>query len=113
MESASFCLVLVTAPEEESARKIAARLVEEKLAACVNLISGVDSLYRWEGKVAEDREALLVIKTRIELISSHLVPLIHSLHPYQVPEVIALPIVAGSQAYLDWLGTEIITGEGR
>ncbi len=113
MESASYCLVLVTAPEEESARKIAGRLVEEKLAACVNLIHGVDSLYRWEGEVEEDCEVLLIIKTRTELITSHLVPLIHSLHPYQVPEVIALPIVTGSHKYLDWLGTEIITGEGR
>jgi periplasmic divalent cation tolerance protein len=112
MESACYCLVLVTAPEEDSARKIAARLVEEKLAACVNLIPGVNSLYRWEGEVEEDREVLLIIKSRTELIASHLVPLIHSLHPYQVPEVIALPIIAGSQEYLDWLGTEVITGEG-
>jgi len=98
-------VVLVTAPTGEPAAAIASRLVEERLAACVNVVAGVRSIYRWEGRVCDDREDLLVIKTgadRLEALTARL----KEIHPYEVPEVLALPVEAGAQAYLDWLTAE-------
>ena len=95
-------IILVTAGSETEAEKIARALVEERLAACVNIVSPIRSIYRWEDKVQDDREWLLVIKTQ----STHFAAIearVKALHSYQVPEVIALPIVAGSEPYLDWL----------
>ena len=95
-------VVLVTAPTPDRAAEIARALVEERLAACGNVLSGLRSVYRWEGRVQEDAEALLVLKTtraRFEALRARVL----ALHPYEVPEVIALPIVAGHDAYLDWI----------
>lgn len=97
--------LLVTAPDAETGRRIARQLVEERLAACVNVLAGVTSVYRWEGAVEEGAEVLLVIKTR----ATRLAPVaarVKALHPYALPEVVALPIVGGDAAYLDWLLTE-------
>lgn len=96
-------VVLVTAPSPESGRQIARRLVEQKLAACVNLIAPVRSIYTWQGAVQEDEETLLVIKTRAELVERQLIPAIRAEHPYQVPEILALPVAAGSADYLRWI----------
>ncbi|MEL9990446.1 MAG: divalent-cation tolerance protein CutA [Thermoproteus sp.] len=93
-------VVYVTAPPSEG-EKIAQFLVERKLAACVN-IAQVDSIYRWEGRVERDREALLIIKTRAERLPE-LIRELKSVHPYKVPEIIALPIVDGNPDYLRWL----------
>ncbi len=101
----SHIVVLVTAPSAEEGAKIARALVEEKLAACVNILSGVRSVYRWEGKVEDGPEVLLVAKTR-ESLFGELDKRVRDLHPYSVPEVIALPISKGSEAYLAWLGEE-------
>jgi len=98
-------VVLVTAPSEDEAAKIGRALVDERLAACANIVTGVRSIYRWEGKVEDEPEALMVIKTREELFDS-LESRVRELHPYSVPEVIAIPIVKGSQAYLKWLHEE-------
>lgn len=95
-------VILVTAGSETEAEIIARALVEEQLAACVNILSPVRSIYRWEGKIADDREWLLVIKTRAERFSA-VEARVKALHSYQVPEVIALPIVQGSDAYMRWL----------
>ena len=98
-------IILVTAGSEGEAEKIARALVEERFAACVNIISPIHSIYRWEGKVQDDHEWLLVIKTQ----ATHFAAIearVKSLHSYQVPEVIALPIVAGSEQYLGWLISE-------
>lgn len=95
-------VILVTAGSETEAETIARALVEEQLAACVNILSPVRSIYRWEGKIADDREWLLVIKTRAERFSA-VEARVKALHSYQVPEVIALPIVQGSDAYMRWL----------
>jgi periplasmic divalent cation tolerance protein len=98
-------IILVTAGAEEEAEKIARALVEERLAACVNLISPIRSIYRWEGKVQDDREWLLVIKTQ----PTHFAAVeaqVKALHSYQVPEVIALPVVDGSEKYLEWVKGE-------
>ena len=95
-------VVLVTTPSAEKAAQIARALVEEKLAACGNVLPGIRSIYRWEGKVQEDEEALLVLKAprkRFEELRDRVL----ALHPYQVPEVIALPIEAGHDAYIDWI----------
>jgi periplasmic divalent cation tolerance protein len=98
-------LILCTCPDGESAARIARVLVEEHLAACVNRVPGLTSVYRWQGEIHEDSEVLLLIKTRSELFESLRARLV-ALHPYDVPEVIALDIAAGHAPYLDWLRTE-------
>jgi len=95
-------VVLVTCGSEEEAAKIANSLVEERLAACVNMISPVRSIYRWEGKIWDEKEWMLIIKTQKRSFEE-LEKKVKSLHSYSVPEVIALPIVEGSASYLKWL----------
>jgi periplasmic divalent cation tolerance protein len=95
-------VVLVTTPTAEKAAEIARVLVEERLAACGNVLPGLRSIYRWQGKVQEDAEALLLLKTQRGRFGE-LRDRILALHPYEVPEVIALPVEAGSAAYLDWI----------
>ena len=97
-----FIVVLVTCGSEEEAVKIANVLVEERLAACVNLISPVRSIYRWEGKVWDEKEWILFIKTQKERFEE-LERKVKSLHSYSVPEIIGLPIVEGADSYLKWL----------
>lgn len=97
-------VVFVTASSEEEADRIGRSLVEERLAACVNLLPTVRSLFWWEGKVSEERETLMVLKTRRSLFPD-LAKAVKALHSYQVPEIIALPIQNGSVDYLDWIQT--------
>ncbi len=105
METTEFIVVLVTSPSEGEAEKLAARLVEEKLAACVNILP-TSSLFRWEGKLSTENESLLIIKTRHSLFHN-LEKRVKELHSYQVPEIIALPVVAGSKDYLDWVAENL------
>ena len=105
-------VVLTTADSDELARKIAGALVEAGEAACVNIIPGIRSVYRWQDKVVDEGEVLLFIKSseeRFEAIRSR----IRSLHPYQVPEVISIPIIAGDEEYLHWLQDRIKAEGGR
>ncbi|MFQ5665473.1 MAG: divalent-cation tolerance protein CutA [Candidatus Binatia bacterium] len=102
MASTDCIVVLVTVGSEEEGERIAAALVTEHLAACVNLVGPVRSIYWWEGQVQREREHLLVIKTRKRLFAK-LAARVTALHSYDTPEVIALPITAGLAAYLDWL----------
>ena len=95
-------VVLVTCPDKEIGRKIAKSLVEEKLAACINIVDGLNSIYYWQGKVEDDSEVLLIIKTRKDHCEK-LEKFIKENHPYSVPEIIAMPIVKGSQDYLNWI----------
>ena len=97
-------VVLVTAPDPEVAAQLARRLVEEGLAACVNLVPGVRSIYRWQGALQEDAEVLLIAKTPAARVDA-LVTRVHALHPYELPEVIALAVAAGNEPYLDWVRT--------
>ena len=97
-----FIVVFVTCGSEDEALKIARALVEEKLAACANMISPLRSIYRWEGKICDEKESLLVIKTRQSLFED-LAKRVKALHSYSVPEIIALPITEGSPAYLNWI----------
>ncbi|SFS17634.1 divalent cation tolerance protein [Dyella sp. OK004] len=95
-------LCYCTCPDAASAQKLAETLVDESLAACVNRLPGVISTYRWQGKVATDTEELLLIKTtaaRFEALKSRLL----ALHPYELPELIAVPVAHGHTAYLDWV----------
>lgn len=101
----AFVVVLVTVPDETLAGTLAKTLVEEKLVACVNIVPGVRSVYAWQGKVCDDRELLCILKTRRALFPA-LRDRVVALHPYQVPEVVALPLLAGHQPYLDWLRQE-------
>jgi periplasmic divalent cation tolerance protein len=101
--------VLITAGSQEEADRIAQALVGEMLAACVNIVPGVTSVYRWEGEVQRDREWLLVVKSRREALDD-LVQRVQALHSYDVPEVIALPLSGGSEAYLQWIDGEVRGG---
>jgi periplasmic divalent cation tolerance protein len=95
-------VVLVTCGSEEEALKIAHSLVEERVAACVNVVSPVRSIYRWEGKILDEKEWILIIKTQRQRFEQ-LEKKVKSLHSYSVPEIIGLPIVEGASSYLKWL----------
>jgi periplasmic divalent cation tolerance protein len=99
-------VALSTVGTAEDAERIARALVERRLAACVNVVPGVVSVYRWKGAVCRDEERLLVIKTRtgrLEALRRALV----EIHPYEVPELVALPVEAGHAPYLDWLDESV------
>lgn len=95
-------IVFITVATAEEAERIACALVEERLAACANLIPGITSIYRWEGKVQREPEALLIVKTTDARLAA-LIQRVKELHSYQVPEIIALPVTGGSPEYLAWL----------
>jgi periplasmic divalent cation tolerance protein len=95
-------LVSITASSPEEAEKIAKALVQERLAACVNIVSVITSIYHWQGEIHRDNEVLLLAKSRSELFEP-LAARVKELHSYEVPEIIALPILAGSKDYLNWI----------
>jgi periplasmic divalent cation tolerance protein len=99
-------VVWVTAPDPEVARSLARAVVEEGLAACVNLLPGVRSIYRWKGAVEEADEVLLVLKTRADRVET-LRERVEALHPYEVPEFVVLPVEGGLDAYLSWIRSEV------
>jgi periplasmic divalent cation tolerance protein len=101
-------VVFITSPNLKESRKIARVLVEAKLAACVNICSPVQSVYRWKGKVEQAREYLLVVKSNRELFPK-LQAAVSTLHSYKIPEIICLPIVDGSLQYLQWLDDSLGT----
>lgn len=105
-------VVLVTCGKKGEAEKISTTLVEKRLAACVNLVEGIRSIYRWEEKVQDDREYLLIIKTTRERFAG-LRKEIARLHSYQVPEIICLPIVEGAETYLHWIEKSVTPPAGR
>ena len=97
-----YLAVFVTAASQDDALRIARAVVEERLAACGNILGQVRSIYRWRGKTEDEPEVMLVLKTRAALFES-LRRRVVELHGYEVPEVIALPVVAGHAPYLDWI----------
>ena len=101
-----FRVYLCTAANVDQARRIAEALVEEKLAACVNVAGGVESFFRWEGKVNREQETLLIIKST-KALSAKIIERIKQLHSYDVPEVIQLSIEDGSADYLRWIGDSV------
>ncbi|TES87257.1 MAG: divalent-cation tolerance protein CutA [Dehalococcoidia bacterium] len=102
METARYIVILITSDSIEEADHIARVLLEKKKVACVNILRGIDSYFWWEGKVDSARENLLIAKTRASLLPE-VVALVRKIHSYDVPEVIALPIIGGNQDYLEWI----------
>ncbi len=98
-------IVLVTAGSEEEAAKIGRTLVEDKLAACANIIPRIRSIYSWKGEIYDEQESLMLIKTQTPLFAA-LKSRIRELHGYEVPEIIAFPIAQGLQEYLEWVVAE-------
>ena len=100
-----YIIVFITAPNEKEAACISQTIVGERLAACVNIIPSVRSIYRWQGRVEDEQEVLLIVKTKRALFE-RLKERVTALHTYSVPEILALPLAGGSEAYLNWLGQE-------
>ncbi len=103
----SYIQVMTTTETKEQAQKIAQHLVTEKLAACVQILGPINSIYRWKGKVENTQEWLCLIKTQDDLYNK-VEAAIKSLHPYETPEIIAVPIIKGSKEYLSWLEDELL-----
>jgi periplasmic divalent cation tolerance protein len=101
-----YIVVFVTVPHKEEAQRIAHALVEKKLVACVTMVNTVESVFWWEGKVDHAQETLLIIKSKKSKLNA-LMKLVKQLHSYQVPEIIALPLVGGHRPYLKWIDESI------
>ena len=99
-------MILSTAPDLEVARKIARSLLSMRLAACVNLLPGVESIYCWQGGIESGNEVMLVIKTELRKEKATLAALLE-MHPYETPEGLVLPVAGGLQKYLDWIGESL------
>jgi periplasmic divalent cation tolerance protein len=98
--------ILLTAPDVDTAERLGRALVEERLAACANVVPGVVSIFRWRGEVQREAEALVIVKTtaaRVEAVRARVV----ALHPYDVPEVLVLPVLGGHEPYLQWVRAEV------
>jgi periplasmic divalent cation tolerance protein len=103
-------LCFCTCPDLESAQRIADSLVEERLAACVSVLPGLRSVYRWQGAIQRADEVLLLVKTTRERVEP-LTARVASLHPYELPEVVAVEVAGGLAAYLDWVEEQTRTGD--
>ena len=99
-------IIFITTASKKEAEKIAGTLVKEKLAACCNIIDSVSSIFRWKGKICNENELLLIVKSSSELFNE-IVKKVKAMHSYDVPEIIALPIIDGSDDYLKWIDDEI------
>ena len=106
MENPDAIVVFVTASSQEEANKIAQLLLDSKKAACINIVPRVDSMFWWQGKLDSAQESLLIIKTKASVLHE-VVNLVKGVHSYEVPEIIALPIVGGSEDYLKWIDNEV------
>ena len=102
MKETTYTVIFITAPGTEEARQISKRLLQQKKAACVNIIPKVDSLFWWENKIDSAEESLLVVKTKTSAIPD-IIKLVKEVHSDTVPEIIALPIIGGNQDYLKWI----------
>ncbi len=103
-----YSLVLVSVPSKAAGEEIADLLIHKQLAACVNILPTINSVYTWQGETKHEQEALLVIKTRMDLFDEQVLPAIRAAHPYEVPEILALPIKTGSKDYLDWMDSVMV-----
>jgi periplasmic divalent cation tolerance protein len=104
LERTDLAVVLCTVPDKETGRRLAWLLVEEKLAACVNIVDRVTSVYRWQGEIQEDEEYLLIIKTRWDRFDKLRDQIVEA-HPYDVPEIVAIPVVGVHEPYGAWLSS--------
>ena len=105
MEEPAYIAIFVTTATAEEAQRISSTLLDRRKVTCVNIVPGVSSFFRWQGKLDSTQESLLIIKTKASLLNE-VVRLVKEVHSYAVPEVIALPIVGGNPDYLDWIGRE-------
>jgi len=99
-------VIFITTGSEEEARSIADLLLDQRKAACINIVPRVDSLFWWQGEIDSAQESLLIVKTKASLLPE-IVDLVKGVHSYQVPEIIALPVIGGSEDYLKWLDSEV------
>lgn len=99
-------VIFVTTDSREEAQKIATRLLNQRKVACVNIVPRVDSLFWWQGKLDSARESLVIAKTKASLLPE-VVSLVKDVHSYEVPEIIALPIIGGNEDYLNWIDSEV------
>ena len=106
MKKLFFIIIFITTPTKKEAQKIANKLLNEKKVACVNIISGVNSHFWWKDKIESANEMLLIAKTELKFFND-IVKLVKKLHSYEVPEIIALPIINGNKDYLDWISKSI------
>ncbi|MFC1951613.1 divalent-cation tolerance protein CutA [Chloroflexota bacterium] len=100
-------VIFITSGTDKEAHKIAEALLTQRKAACVNILPWVSSLFWWQDKIDSAQESLLIVKTRASLLAE-IVALVKEIHSYDVPEIIALPIIGGNQDYLEWIGKEVI-----
>ncbi len=107
MQSSDALIVMTTVSSEDEAVALVRALLDQRLVACGTILPGARSLYRWEGKVADEREVVVLLKTRSARIEA-LEMAFGKLHPYKVPELLALPVTAGNAAYLGWLSSETV-----
>lgn len=101
-----YAFIYITTSGKEESRNIAKKLVEEKLAACVNIIPSIESIYLWKGEIEEDEESLLIAKTKVERIDK-IIKKVKEIHSYETPAILAIPIIEGSKDYLDYLEDEM------
>lgn len=106
MEEFDYTVLFITTANTEEARRIASMLLNQKKVACVNIVPRVSSLFWWQDKIDSAQESLLIVKTKTSLLNE-IITLVRQIHSYDVPEIIALPIVGGNQDYLDWIGEEV------
>ena len=106
MKEASKVVVLITTASEQEARSIAELLLNQRKAACVNILPGINSLFWWQDRLDSAQESLLIVKTEASLLNE-IVGLVRGIHSYDVPEIIALPIIGGNQDYLEWVGKNV------
>jgi len=106
MKELAYIVLLITASNIEEANKIAELLLNQRKAACVNIVPGVSSLFWWQDKLDSAQESLLIVKTKASLLPE-IISLVKGIHSYDVPEIIALPIVGGNQDYLEWIDKEV------
>lgn len=102
----NFTVIFITCANKEEAEKIAAALVKNRLAACVNIAKNIESVFWWQGKIDIAKEALLIVKSKKSKLAK-IIKLVKSIHSYDVPEIIALPIIGGDKSYLDWIDESI------
>jgi len=105
-----YLLILTTCPDKESALRVANTLVNQRFAACVNILPGLTSVYHWQGQIESSEEHLLLIKST-QTAYRKVEAAIRDTHPYELPEVIAVPLIAGLKSYLSWIGDNVVIGE--
>jgi periplasmic divalent cation tolerance protein len=101
-----YIVIFITASDKKEARRIAAELIKKRLAACVNIIDGIESFFWWRGKAERAKEALLIVKSKKERLTK-IIKTIKAMHSYEVPEIIALPVIAGDEPYLRWIDASV------